>query len=240
MWMHRSTRRLEYPHSLSYQETSFTNDLFSAMPALMSKIEENLQPMKSVLTTSSSVQLKTPFMDPSDSALMAATISSMVASFSSLQVRSTTDTSGVGTRKAIPVSFPLRDGITLPSALAAPVADGMMFCDAQRPPRQSLPPREGPSTVSCVAVIACTVVIRPSTMPNLSFTTFASGARQFVVHDAFETTWMSDLYSVWFTPQTNIGTSSFGGAEMITFLQPPPKCSPAFGLSQKTPVDSQT
>merc|ERR1719171_416547 len=222
------------------QDTSLTKFLFKAIPALMSKIEENLSPMKSVLTTSSLVQLKTPFMDPSDSALMAATISSMVASFSSLHVRSTTDTSGVGTRKAMPVSLPLSEGMTLPTALAAPVADGMMFCEAQRPPRQSLPPREGPSTVSWVAVIACTVVMRPSTMPNLSLTTFASGARQLVVHEALLTTWMSDLYSVWFTPQTNIGTSSFGGAEMITFLQPPPRWRLAFGLSQKTPVDSQT
>merc|ERR550514_1237304 len=134
----------------------------------------------------------------------------------------------------MPVSLPLSEGMTLPTALAAPVAEGMMFCDAQRPPRQSLPPREGPSTVSWVAVIACTVVMRPSTMPNLSLITFASGARQFVVHEALLTTWMSDLYSVWFTPQTNIGTSSFGGAEMITFLQPPPRWSPALGLAQKT------
>merc|ERR1719248_118312 len=134
----------------------------------------------------------------SDAAFIVALISSYVASFSSLHVRSTTDTSGVGTRKAIPVSLPLSEG-------------------------KSLPPRDGPSTVSWVAVIACTVVMRPSTMPNLSFTTFASGARQFVVHDALLTTWRSDLYSVWFTPQTNIGTSSFGGAEMITFLQPPPR-----------------
>merc|ERR1712182_136118 len=223
MWTQRSTRRLEQPHSLSYQETSLTKFLLSAMPALMSKIDENLLPMKSVLTTSSLVQLKTPFIEPSDSALMTATIWSIVSSFSILHVRSTTETSGVGTRKAIPVSLPLREGMTLPTALAAPVAEGMMFCDAQRPPRQSLPPRDGPSTVSCVAVIACTVVIRPSTMPNLSFTTLANGARQFVVHDAFDTTWMSDLYSVWFTPQTNIGTSSFGGAEMTTFLQPPPR-----------------
>merc|ERR1719472_189845 len=156
-------------------------------------------------------------------ALMRALISSYEASFSNLHVRSTTETSGVGTRKAMAVSLPLSEGMTLPTALAAPVAEGMMFCDARRPPRQSLPPRDGPSTVSCVAVIACTVVIRPSTMPNLSFTTFANGARQFVVHDAFDTTWMSDLYSVWFTPHTNIGTSSFGGAEMITFLQPPPR-----------------
>merc|ERR1719159_769425 len=194
----------------------------------MSKIDENLLLMKSVLTTSSSVQLKTPFIDVSD------------APFSILHVRSTTDTSGVGTRKAIPVSLPLSEGMTLPTAFAAPVAEGMMFCEAQRPPRQSLPPRDGPSTVSWVAVIACTVIMRPSTMPNLSLITFASGARQFVVHEALLTTWISDLYSKWFTPQTNIGTSSFGGAEMITFLQPPPRWRPAFGLSQKTPVDSQT
>merc|ERR1719272_503716 len=98
------------------------------------------------------------------------------------------DTSGVGTRKAMPVSFPFKAGRHLPTAFAAPVDDGMMFCDAQRPPRQSLPPREGPSTVSCVAVIACTVVMRPSTIPNFSCTTFVSGAKQFVVQDAFDTT----------------------------------------------------
>lgn len=60
----------------------------------------------------------------------------------------------------------------------------MMFCEAPRPPRQSLP--DGPSTVFCVAVVACTVVIRPSMMVNLSWMTLASGARQLVVHDALE------------------------------------------------------
>merc|ERR550537_1647848 len=159
MWMHRSTRRLEYPHSLSYQDTSLTKFLFSAMPALMSKIDEYLLPMKSVLTTSSAVQLKTPFMDVSDASLMAATISSMVASFSNLHVRSTTETSGVGTRKDMPVSTPLREGMTLPTALAAPVPEGMMLKQAPRPPRQSF--MEGPSTVCWVAVTACTVVMRP-------------------------------------------------------------------------------
>merc|ERR1719407_426391 len=205
------------PHSLSYQDTSFTKFLFNAMPALMSKIDENLLPMKSVLTTSSAVQLRTPFIDVSEASLIAATMSSMVASFSSLHVRSTTDTSGVGTRKAIPVSLPLSDGITLPTAFAAPVAEGMMFCEAQRPPRQSFPPREGPSTVSWVAVIACTVVISPSVIPNSSWITFASGARQFVVQEAFETTVRSLVYLSLFTPITNIGASA-DGAEMITFF----------------------
>merc|ERR1740130_839019 len=49
------------------------------------------------------------------------------APFSSLQVRSTTDTLAVGTRNDMPVSLPLRSGMTLPTALAAPVEDGMML-----------------------------------------------------------------------------------------------------------------
>src|SRR5512136_3284146 len=107
-----------------------------------------------------------------------------VASFASSTVRSTTDTSEVGTRKAMPVSFLLSSGITLPTALAAPVDDGMMFSRIPRPPRQSL--FDGPSTVFWVAVAACTVVIRPRLIPQLSFSTLATGARQFVVQDAFE------------------------------------------------------
>jgi hypothetical protein len=54
-----------------------------------------------------------------------------------LTVRSTTDTLGTGTRKAMPVSFPLREGMTLPTALAAPVEAGMMFWFAPRPSRHS-------------------------------------------------------------------------------------------------------
>merc|ERR1719492_361216 len=176
------------PHSLSYQETSFTKVSLRAMPAPTSKMEEDLQLTKSVDTTSSSVQSKTPFMGPAAASLIAATISSYFAGFSKRQVRSTTDTSGVGTRNAMPVSFPFTAGMTLPTAFAAPVEEGMMFWEAQRPPRQSLPPREGPSTVSWVAVIACTVVISPSARPNFSCTTFVSGARQLVVQDALDTT----------------------------------------------------
>lgn len=43
---------------------------------------------------------------------------------------------------------------TLPTAVAAPVAEGMMFSNALRPPLQSFPPFAGPSTVSCDAVAA--------------------------------------------------------------------------------------
>ena len=89
----------------------------------------------------------------------------------------------------MPVSLPLSDGMTLPTALAAPVEEGMMLPVAARPPRQSF--TDGPSTVFCVAVTECTVVIRPSLMPKQSFRTLAMGARQFVVHEALETNCMS-------------------------------------------------
>src|SRR5207253_4646340 len=150
---------------------------------------------------------------------------------------STTDTSEVGTRKDMPVSFLFSSGITTPTAFAAPVDDGMMFSRMPRPPRQSL--LDGPSTVFCVAVAACTVVIRPRLMPHLSCTTLANGARQLVVHEALEMI-ASPLYLAWFTPYTNIGVSSFEGAEMITFFAPAVRCFSAEALSRKRPVDSIT
>ena len=97
--------------------------------------------------------------------------------------------------------------MTFPTALAAPVEEGMMLLAAARPPRQSLD--EGPSTVFWVAVVAWTVVMRPSTMPYLSLMTyllafalrdgdmevdtFARGARQLVVQEALEITVSSGL-----------------------------------------------
>merc|ERR1719409_1642389 len=97
-------------------------------------------------------------------------------------------TSAVGTRKAMPVSLPLTSGMTLATALAAPVEDGMMLPEAQRPPRQSL--SEDASTTFCVAVMAWTVVMRPSSMPNLSLMALTMGARPLVVQDAQETATM--------------------------------------------------
>src|SRR6478752_3358711 len=125
-----------------------------------------------------------PLSAPSLCAFISAQISFIVASLTSSQARSTTETSEVGTRKDMPVSFLFNSGITTPTALAAPVEEGMIFSRMPRPPRQSL--LDGPSTVFCVAVAACTVVIRPRLMPHLSFTTLASGARQLVVQEALE------------------------------------------------------
>ena len=116
------------------------------------------------------------------------------------------------------VSLPLREGMTFPTAFAAPVDEGMMLLPTERPPRQSL--WEGPSTVFWVAVVEWTVVIKPSTIPNLSWMTLARGARQLVVQEALEMTVYLGSYASKLTPQTNIGASA-EGAEMMTFLAPP-------------------
>merc|ERR1719296_389522 len=145
----------------------------------------------------------------------------MVVDFSRRQVKSTTDTSMVGTRNAIPVSFPWRDGMTLVTALAAPVEDGMtlvtafaapvedgmMFPDAARPPRQSFLDEE--STTACVVVIACTVVIRASSMVKASLIALTIGARPLVVQEAQETKFSDPSYSSWLTPMTIVWESSF-------------------------------
>merc|ERR1719454_1123264 len=131
-------------------------------------------------------------------------------------------------------------GYALATALAAPVDDGMMLAAAARPARQSAPFME-PSTVSCDAVAACTVVMRPCLMPNLSWMVLTSGARPLVVHDAHETTAMSVVYSSWLTPTTSVGVSaSLAGAEMMTFLAPPSMCFMQPSVEVNAPVDSQT
>merc|ERR1719252_510963 len=130
-------------------------------------------------------------------------------------------------------------GYALATALAAPVEDGMMLAEAARPARQS--PFIEPSTVSCDAVAACTVVIRPCLMPNFSFTTLTIGARPLVVHDAHDTTAIEDSYSSSLTPTTRVGVSaSLAGAEMMTCLAPPSMCFMQPSVVVNAPVDSQT
>merc|ERR1719331_3248783 len=132
-------------------------------------------------------------------------------------------------------------GYALATALAAPVDDGMMLVAAARPARQSAPFIE-PSTVSCEAVVACTVVIKPCLMPNFSLRVLTIGARPLVVHDAHETTDMvAGSYSSWLTPTTRVGVSaSLAGAEMITFLAPPSTCFMQPSVVVNAPVDSHT
>merc|ERR1719478_549834 len=125
--------------------------------------------------------------------------------------------------------------------LAAPVDDGMMLAEAARPARQSAPFIE-PSTVSCEAVAAWTVVMRPCLMPNFSLMTLTRGARPLVVHEAHETTFMvAGSYSSVLTPTTMVGVSaSLEGAEMMTFLAPPSICFMQPSVVVNAPVDSQT
>merc|ERR1712228_224097 len=75
--------------------------------------------------------------------------------------------------------------MTLATALAAPVDDGMMLPGPARPPRQSF--LELLSTVGCVAVIAWQVVINPRLMPNFSCSARTAGAKPFVVQEAQDT-----------------------------------------------------
>mmetsp|Transcript_38042 Transcript_38042/g.107465 ORF Transcript_38042/g.107465 Transcript_38042/m.107465 type:complete len:226 (+) Transcript_38042:547-1224(+) len=176
-------------------------------------------------------------MGPMEYSFILAQISSYVVSLPRRQVRSTTDTSEVGTRKAMPVSLPLSWGRTLPTALAAPVEEGMMLKAAPRPPRQSL--AEGPSTVFWVAVVAWTVVMRPSTRPNSWSMTLAMGARQLVVQEALDTILRSGVYFSSFTPMTNMGASG-EGAVMTTLSAPPSMWAWAVARLVNTPVDSTT
>jgi len=71
--------------------------------------------------------------------------------------------------------------------------------------------------------------------------TLAMGAKQLVVQDALETTSALPSYLVWFTPTTNIGASA-EGAEMMTFLAPPPRWACGFedtdGRAQRQLVDT--
>merc|ERR1719326_2495815 len=130
-------------------------------------------------------------------------------------------------------------GYALATALAAPVEDGMMLAEAARPARQS--PFMLPSTVSCEAVAAWTVVIRPCLMPNFSLMTFTSGARPLVVHDAHDTTAIEVSYSSSLTPTTRVGVSaSLAGAEMMTFSAPPSMCAMQPSVVVNAPVDSHT
>lgn len=129
---------LEYPHSLSYQETIFTKLSGIMMHAVLSTMLDLLSVTKSWLTTASEVKPNTPLRSDSLRLFSSAKISSSEALLFRVTVKSTTETLAVGTLNAIPVSLPFKAGITLPTALAAPVLEGIMLFSEQRPPLQSL------------------------------------------------------------------------------------------------------
>src|SRR5579872_6656061 len=126
-----------------------------------------------------------PFIGPCAAERNAAFTDSTVAGFCVVTVRSTTLTFGVGTRMEYPSSLPFNSGTTRCKAFAAPVDVGIIEIAAARARRKSL---WGRSSSLWSFVYEWIVVIVPCTIPKVSFKTLATGARQFVVHDAFETT----------------------------------------------------
>src|SRR5215210_4770044 len=79
-------------------------------------------------------------------------------------------------------------------------------------------------------------------MPTASCSTFATGPRQLVVHDALEiTSWLSGSYaSSKLTPSATVTSGSVAGAEMMTFLAPASRCLAASSRLVNRPVDSMT
>ncbi len=83
--------------------------------------------------------------------------------------------------------------------------------------------------------------MRPCSRPNRSFRTLASGARQLVVHDAFEiTVCFAASNTESFTPMQIVASASPLGAEMTTRPTLPPRCFAALSRPVKMPVDSIT
>ena len=134
MYLAKSINLLEYPHSLSYQDMTLKKPELSSIPAFASKIDVLVSPIKSWETTGSSVYPSMFFKSVSECFFMTAFISSYEVLFIKETVKSTTETLAVGTRNAIPVSFPSREGITLVTAFAAPVEAGIIFNRELLPP----------------------------------------------------------------------------------------------------------
>src|ERR1700716_2923006 len=112
---------------------------------------------------------------------------------------------------AMPSSLPLSSGMTRLVAFAAPVVVGMMLIAAARARRRS---ECGKSRITWSLVYAWIVVIRPLLMPKFSSSTFAIGAAQLVVQDAFEMMlWLRASYLSSLTPITMVMSSPLAGAE---------------------------
>jgi hypothetical protein len=95
--------------------------------------------------------------------------------------QSVSDAFRSGTRTACPSSRPSSSGKIRPIAVADPVVVGISDRPAARARRRSLC---GASTTVCVFVTSCRVVIEPWAIPMPWCSTFTTGARQLVVHDA--------------------------------------------------------
>ena len=145
-------------------------------------------------------------------AFIAALISLRLVAFAVLNVRSTTDTVGVGTRNAMPVSLPFTSGSTSATALAAPVVDGMMLMAAAAPAFPVLARRTVDGLLRRrVAVHGGHQALgRGRSLP--SGATCTTGARQLVVQLALETMLcLPASYFSWLTPMTTVMSSPLAG-----------------------------
>src|SRR5690606_17638344 len=99
---------------------------------------------------------------------------------------------------------------------------GIIEADAALARRRS---RWGASCRFWSPVILCTVVIKPSVIPQLSSMTLTKGATLFVVQEAHDRTGARRSLGVSFTPKTIVGISrSAEGAEIITCRAPDCRC----------------
>ena len=84
------------------------------------------------------------------------------------------------------------------------------------------------------------MVIKPFSIPIDLFNTYAKGAKQLVVHEAFDKIWCSLEIFLWFTPYTTVRSTPLAGADIRTFFAPAVMCCWAFSLLVKIPVHSKT
>ena len=179
---------------------------------------------------------RTPFMGPSflEGGVH---LSAVTPFFSTLTTRSTMETLG-GHAERDAVELALELGEDERHRLGRARGGGH---DVERRSARAAEVAVGRIEDALVARYEWQVVIVPLTMPNLSSSTFAKGARQLVVHEALETMFAEASYSSALTPTTYVGMSlPLAGAVMTTFFAPAWMCLPAPGPSRKTPVPSMT
>src|SRR6266853_6494518 len=127
-----SSIRLLKPHSLSYQDDTFTSVPLDTRVRVASNTLLAVLWLKSEDTSSSVLYSRIRFRCVCDACLAASLTSSTVVGLFATKVRSTIDTLIVGTRNAYPSSLPLRCGNTKQIAAAAPELAGIMLCVADR------------------------------------------------------------------------------------------------------------
>src|SRR4029077_7498824 len=127
-----STMRQEKPHSLSYQDMTRTNVPSITFVWSMANTDECASWLKSEETFGASVKPRIPLSCCSAARRTAALISSLLVARLAMNLKSMTETFGVGTRIATPSSLPASSGRTEPTALAAPVEGGIMLMAAAR------------------------------------------------------------------------------------------------------------